>query len=120
MGKAKVIIGLALLSFACVAGWRVVSCELANASFQEDLQDLSAQGGARIGLLSASSEEDLRNTVIRKAGTHDIVLQPGQITVEKKGTPEYPFVYIAVDYKARVNLPGFSFELHFTPASKQM
>ena len=120
MGKTKVVIGLALLSFALIAGWQVVSCELANAAFQEDLQDLSAQGGARIGLLSASSEEDLRNTVIRKAGTHDIVLKPGQIIVEKQGPPEYPFVYIAADYKARVSLPGFSFELHFTPASKHM
>ena len=81
---------------------------------------LSAQGGARIGLLSASSEEDLRNTVIRKAGNHDIVLKPSQVIVEKQGTPEYPFVYIAADYKARVSLPGFSFELHFTPASKHM
>jgi hypothetical protein len=120
MGKGKVIVGVALVCFAIFAGWQVVSCELANAAFQEDLQDLSAQGGTRIGLLSASSEEDLRNTVIRKAGTHDIVLQPGQIIVEKQGTPEYPFVYIAADYKARVNLPGFSFELHFTPASKHM
>jgi len=120
MGKAKVIIGLALVSLGLMAGWQVVSCEIANLAFQEDLQDLSAQGGARIGLLSASSEEDLRNTVIRKAGTHDIVLQPGQITVDKRGTPEYPFVYIAVDYKALVKLPGYSFELHFTPASKKM
>src|SRR3954464_8049648 len=115
MGKGKVTVGVALLSFALVAGWQVVSCELANASFQEDLQDLSAQGGTRIGLLSASSEEELRNTIIRKAGTHDIVLHQSQITVDKRGTAEYPFVYIAVDYKARVNLlPGFSFELHFT------
>src|SRR3954469_17644776 len=113
MGKGKLIIGLAILCCALFAAWQVVSCELANAAFQEDLQDLSAQGGARIGLLSASSEEDLRNTVIRKAGTHDIVLQPGQITVDKRGTPEYPFVYIAVDYKARVKLPGYFFELHF-------
>src|SRR3954464_338003 len=108
MGKGKVIVGVALLSFALVAGWQVVSCELANASFQEDLQDLSAQGGARIGLLSASSEEELRSTIIRKAGTHDIVLHEDQITLEKRGTPEYPFVYIGVDYRARVTLlPGF-------------
>lgn len=121
MGKVKVIIGVALLSVALFAGWQVVSCELANAAFQEDLQDLSSQGGTRIGLLSASSEEDIRNTVVRKAQNHDIVIQPSQIIVDRRGTPEVPFVYLAVDYKARVNLlPGFSFEMHFTPATKQM
>ena len=121
MGKGKVIVGLVLLCFALVAGWQVVSCELANAAFQEDLQDLSAQGGTRIGLLSASSDEDIRNKVMQKANNHDILLQPTQITIERRGTPEVPFVYLAADYKARVNLLfGFSFELHFTPASKQM
>src|SRR3954469_16687631 len=105
MGKGKLIIGLAILCCALFAAWQVVSCELANAAFQERLQDLASQGVARIGLLSASSEEDIRNTVMRKAQNHDIVIQPSQITIEKRGTPEVPFVYLAVDYKAHVKLP---------------
>ena len=120
MTNSKVIIGVALISVALIAGWQVVSCELANQAFQEDLQDLAAQGGARIGLLAPSSEDDIRNTIIAKARTHNIVLQPSQITVEKKGTPEVPFVYVAVEYTARVNLAGLSFELHFSPASRKM
>lgn len=120
MGKTAVIIGVTLVALALIAGWQVVSCELANQAFQEDLQDVAAQGGARVGLLPPSSEEDIRNSIIQKAGTHGIVLQPGQITVEKKGTAEAPFFYVAVDYMACVDLAGLSFGLHFNPASRQM
>lgn len=120
MGKSKVILGLAVLALAGLAGWQIISCEVANLALQEDLQDLAAQGGAHIGLLSPSSEEDLRNAVIQKAKRYEILLEPSQITVQRKGSAEFAVVYLAADYKAPVHLLGFSFEMHFTPASKSL
>ena len=50
MGKVKLILGLAVLALAGVAGWRIASCELANIELREDMRDLAAQVGSRIGL----------------------------------------------------------------------
>ena len=117
MGKTKVILGLAVLALAAIAGWQIGSYEVANLALQGDLRDLAAQVGTRIGLDAQSTEEELRNAVIRKAQEHDIELEPGQVTARRTGTGTSSTVYLAADYKARVKLLGFSFTLHFTPSS---
>jgi hypothetical protein len=117
MGKAKLILGLAVLALALIAGWQIGACELANIELQSDLHDLSSQTGVRIGLNNLISDEELRNVVIRKAQAYDIELEPGQVTVQHPSAGTASDLYLAVDYKARVKLLGFSFFLHFTPAS---
>ncbi len=117
MGKGKLILGLAVLALAIIAGWQVVSCELANLGLREDMHDLAAQAGAYIGLVSFNSDEDFRKAVIRAAQSHDIQLEAEQVTVQRTGAVPNQSIYLAVDYKARVKLPGFSFALHFHPTS---
>ena len=117
MGKVKLILGLAVLALAIIAGWQVASFELANLELHEDLRDLAAQGGAKIGLLSFRTDEELRDAVIHEAKRHDIQLESTQVTVERTGTPPAQIIYLAADYKSRVKLPGFSFTLHFHPSS---
>ena len=119
MRKAALILGLAVLAVVVVAGWRIGSCVVANLELQGDLRDLAAQVGTRIGLDAESTEEELRIVVVRKAQQHDIQLDPGQVTVIRTGTGESSVVYLAADYKVRVNLLGYSFALHFTPSSKR-
>jgi len=117
MGRVKLILGLAVLALGIIAGWQIASCELANLEFHGELVDLAAQGGARIGLLSFNTDEELRDAVISKAKTHKIQLEPAQVTVERTGTGPTQIIYLAADYKTRVTLPGFSFTLHFHPSS---
>jgi hypothetical protein len=117
MGKAKLILGLAVLALAVLAGWQIASCEVGNFELHEDLRDLAAQGGARIGLAPPNTDKELRSEVIREAKDHQIQLEPKQVTVQRAGTAEAPIVYLAADYKVRVRLPGCSFTLHFTTSS---
>jgi hypothetical protein len=117
MGKAKLILGLAILGPAVVAGWQVVSCEIANLELQTDMRDIAAQVASRIGLEAPNSDEDLRNAVIHKAGEHGIQLEPAQVTVQQTGSGKTLAIYLAADYKARVSLLLYSFSLHFTPSS---
>jgi hypothetical protein len=117
MGKAKLILGLAILGLAVVAGWQIASCEIANLELQADMRDIAAQGGPRIGLEAPSSDEDLRNAVVHKAEEHDIQLEQAQVTVQRTGSGKTLAIYLAADYKARVNLLLYSFSLHFTPSS---
>ena len=117
MGKVKLLLGLAVLALAIIAGWQIASCELANLELHEDLRDLAAQAGARIGLLSFSTDEDLRDVVIRAAKRHEIQLEPERVTVQRTSTAGAPIIYLAADYKARVTLLGCSFTLRFNPSS---
>ena len=117
MGKAKLILGLGVLAMAVVAGWPIASCELANLELRGDLRDIAAQNAARIGMAPPSTDEDLRNTVVRAAKEHEIQLDPEQVILQRTGTAEAPFLYLAADYNVRVKLPGYSFTLHFTPSS---
>jgi hypothetical protein len=117
MGKVKLILGLAVLALAVIAGWQIASCELANLELHEDLHDLAAQAGVRIGLVSSSTDDELRDAVIHKAKSHEIQLEPEQVTVERTGTATAPVIVLMADYKVRVSLLGFSFTLHFHPSS---
>src|SRR3981189_2561222 len=98
MRKVKLILGWAALAFAGVAGWRIASCELANIELREDMRDLAAQVGTRIGLTPQSTDEDFRRAVIGKAQEHEIQLEPEQVTVERTGSDEAPVIYLAADY----------------------
>lgn len=117
MRKVKLILGLAVLVLAIIAGWQIASCELASLELHEDLRDLAAQTGAHIGLNSFNTDEDFRNAVIRAAKRHEIQLEPEQVTVQRTGTAQGPIIYLAADYNARVTLAGCSFTLHFRPSS---
>lgn len=61
MRKVTIIVGLAALVAAVVASWQIGSSELANIELQDDMRDIAAQTGSRIGLAQISSDEDLRN-----------------------------------------------------------
>jgi hypothetical protein len=116
--KAKLILGTAVLAFALIGAWQVVACEIANSELKEDLRDIAAQNSVRIGLAPPSTDEDLRSVVISKAKEHGIRLETKEITVQRAGTVEAPGINLAVDYRVPVNLPGFSFTLHFTPSAQ--
>jgi len=112
----KYIFGIAVVVAMVVVSWEILEPEITNIVFQDELHDLAAQAGARIGLSGPTSDEEIRNAVIRNALRHDISLDPRQVTV-RRGTQDAPALYLAVDYTVPVNLPGYSFSLHFTPTS---
>lgn len=86
---------------------------MSNYSFQDDLKNIAMTGGAN----PRETDQQLQEQVIRKAADHDIVLTPEQVTIQRISTPGLLAVYVAADYSVPVNLPGYSFTLHFTPSS---
>ena len=117
MTKIRIIVGLTVFALLASTGWQIAACELANAELKDDLKDVASMGGARIGLAAQQSDDDLRATVIRKAASHDIVLEPEQITVKRSGTAEAPVVFLAAKYRAQVWLPAISLVFHFSASS---
>jgi len=117
MRRIKFLLGTALVLLVLSIGWQIAAWELANMNLQEEIRDLASQAGAHVGFIPPSSEEDARQTVVRKAKEHGINLVPEQVTVVRKGSEDHSTFYIAVDYSVPVNLMLFTFRLHFTPST---
>ena len=113
MGMIKLIIGLVAIVGAIIACVQVAPPEMANLSFQEDLKEVAALGSSNAN----RTDDDLRLAVLNKAKAHEIALTPEQVTIQRMGSPGLAGVYVSVDYSVPVNLPGYSFVLHFTPNS---
>jgi hypothetical protein len=54
---------------------------------------------------------------MRKVKDQNLPIQPKQLTVQRINTPGMSALYIAADYTVPIDLPFYSFEMHFTPNS---
>lgn len=113
MGTLKALIGILAIVAIFYACWQIVPPELSNYSFQDDLRDIAMYAGSN----PHQTDQAMVDAVIQKAQTHQITLTAEQVTVQRIGTPGAPAVYVAADYSVPVQLPGYSFTLHFTPSS---
>jgi hypothetical protein len=107
----------AVLALLASTGWQIGACELARYELQDEGKDLASPNSSRIGLAPPSSDDDRHEAATGKARGHDGALDPSQVTVPRLGISGSQAVYVAVDYRARIALPGFVFTLHFNPAS---
>jgi hypothetical protein len=113
MGTVKALIGFLAIIGAIYAGFEIIPPELTNYSFTDDLRTEAMMGGANPHI----TDQELVNNVIKRAAEHQLVLKPENVTVQRIGSPGMNAVYLAADYSVPVNLPGYSFTLHFTPSS---
>jgi hypothetical protein len=113
MGTSKAIFGFLVIIGALYAGFQIIPPELTNYSFTDDLRNLAMVGGAN----PRTTDQELVDSIIKKAQEHQIALTPENVTVQRIGTPGVNAVYVAADYTVPVSLPGYSFKLHFTPSS---
>lgn len=113
MGTIKAIVGILVIVGCIYGGFQIIPPELGNYAFQDDLKNIAMVGGAN----PHQTDKDLMDAVIKKAKEHDIALTPEHVTVQRIGSPGAPAVYVAADYSVPVSLPGYSFELHFSPSS---
>jgi hypothetical protein len=113
MGTVKMILGIALIVAAIIVCIQVIPPEMTNFQFQDDLKEVAVVGGSNPN----KTDEDLRNAILLKAKMRELPLTPEQVSVQRIGQPGLAGVYLQVDYSVPVNLPGYSFTLHFTPNS---
>jgi len=113
MGTVKAIGGLLLIIAVIYSCFQIIPPELTNYSFQDDLRNIAMTGGAN----PHETDQELLDSVMKKALDHQIALAPEQVTIQRIGTPGAPAVYVGADYSVPVSLPGYSFTLHFTPSS---
>ncbi len=113
MGMIKALIGFLAIVGCIYAGFQIIPPELNNYAFNDDLRNIAMTGGAN----PHTTDQELVDTVLKKARERDIPLTPEHVTIQRIGTPGVLAVYVGADYSVPVNLPGYSFVLHFTPSS---
>lgn len=113
MATLKAIGGILAVIFVIYACFQIVPPLMANYSFQDDLRTVALMDSGNL----QKTDDDVRNDVLRKAREHELPIDPKQITVQRINTPGMTAVYVAADYTVTVNLPGYSFDMHFTPNS---
>lgn len=118
MGKIKFIVAFILFALFMSIAWQLAACELANYELRDDLKDIASMSGERIGMQAQSSDEELRDAVIRRAAGHDIQLVPDQILVRRSGTANNPKIFLAAKYRSRVVMPGVSLIFHLNATSR--
>lgn len=109
----KGLVGLLVIAIVVVALFQIGPPMMTNYSFQDDLKTVALMDGSNF----QKTDDDVRLDVLHKAQEHDLPIQARQITVQRINTPGLAAVYVAADYSITVNLPGYSFDMHFTPNS---
>jgi len=113
MGIIKAAVGFLAIAAVVLGLFQIAPPMLNNYSFQDDLKTVAMMDGAN----AQKTDDDVRNDVLRKAKERDLPIGAKQIIVQRIGTPGIAAVYVAADYSVTVNLPGYSFDMHFTPSS---
>ena len=113
MGTIKLLLGLLAIGGVVLGVFQVAPPIMGNYSFQDDLKTIALMDGGN----QQKTDEDVRNDVLRKAKEHELPIEPKQVTVQRLNTPGIAAVYVAADYAVTINLPGYSFDMHFTPNS---
>jgi hypothetical protein len=113
MATIKAVVGILVIVFAIYACFQIAPPMMANYSFRDDLRTVALMDSGSL----QKTEDDVREDVLKRAREHELPIDAKQITVQRINTPGVSAVYVAVDYSVPVNLPGYSFDLHFTPDS---
>jgi hypothetical protein len=113
MGTIKALSGFLAILFVVVGCFEVAPPMMANYSFEDDLRNVSLMDSGNF----QKTEDDVRSDVMRKVKDQNLPIQPKQLTVQRINTPGMSALYIAADYTVPINLPFYSFEMHFTPNS---
>ena len=113
MGTVKLLGGFLAIILVVYSCFQIAPPLLANYSFQDDLRTLALMDSGNL----QKTEDDIRSDVMRKVREHELPIEAKQITVQRINTPGMSAVYVAADYTVTVNLPGYSFDMHFTPDS---
>lgn len=123
MKKRARVIGLVILIIVVAAGWQIASAEISSIEFHDDLKYIAAQNSENIGIATPKTDDQVRDDVIASAAEDGIHLQPDQIqlqriTIVREYTTTITRFDLAVNYKTRVNLLLYSFDLHFNQQAR--
>jgi hypothetical protein len=113
MNTIKLMLVLGLLGAGVYVCAEIIPPYFANYQFQDTVEN-----EAKLDTYSTKSEDNIRETIFRKAQDLEIPITKDQIKVQRVGAQGTGSVYIGMEYTVHVDLPGYPMDLHFHPESK--
>ncbi len=111
MKTLKLLFSLGLIALIVYCGWQLVPPYFYSLQFQDAIDN-----EARISSYTNSrSEDDIKNSILKKAQDMDIPLTADGVHVQRAINNT---VTIEVHYTVHVDLPGYPLDLQFNAASK--
>ena len=104
-GKLKGLLLLLIIFGSVYTGWKIIPVYVNKYQLQDELDEL-----ARRASFTANTEEEIRQSVIRKAGSMEIPLREDQVAVTRMGDG----VGITVHYRVHVDLVVRPVDFDFT------
>ncbi len=109
MKQLKALFGLAVVVAAFYMAWTLIPIYYNNYSFQDEMDN-----EARMATYSQKSEQEVAEILAKKAKDLEIPVTPEMIHVQKNSSE----VTIWTEYTVSVQTPIKTFDLKFTPSSK--
>ncbi len=109
MKTIKALFGLFVVVAMFYLAWKVLPPYFSNYQFQDELENQ-----ARYFSYNVKTEQEMRDTIAKKAREYDIPLTSEQIKVERMGAE----LAISTNYTVHIDIPVYPFDLHFTAATK--
>ncbi len=108
MKTLRALFGILIVVAMVYSAYKLLPPYFNNYQFQDAMET-----EARVNSYTAKPDQDIRETIFKKAKEYDIPVTPEQINVLRNGAE----LQIWTDYSIHVDLPLYPVDLKFHPAS---
>jgi len=108
MGSVKMFLGIFVIVAGGYVAAKVIPPYFENYQFQDAIKDEATRDS-----YAAKSEDDIRDSVFKKAQDYDIPITKEGIHVERQGNQFSGTVLIRAPYVVHIDLPVYPLDLHF-------
>jgi hypothetical protein len=113
MGTIKMFLGIFVIVGGLYASIKVVPPYFANYQFQDAIKDEAVRDS-----YSPKSEDEIRQTIFKKAQELEIPLSLENNHVTRQGNQFSGTVIIHAAYMVHVDIPGYPMDLHFDASTE--
>ncbi|HEX6805099.1 MAG TPA: hypothetical protein VF133_15575 [Terriglobales bacterium] len=113
MGTIKMFLGIFMIVGGLYASIKIVPPYFENYQFQDAIKDEAVRDS-----YSPKSEDEIRDTIVKKAQEFDIPLAPENVHVTRQGNQFSGTVIIHAAYVVHVDMPGYPMDLHFDASTE--
>jgi len=108
MATLRLLVGILAIVAAVYLCATLIPPFFANYQFEDAIKT-----EAQMSTYSTKSEDQIRDTIFKKAQELEIPMQREQIKVQRSGLQGSGSVLIDANYSVHVDLPGYPLDLHF-------
>jgi hypothetical protein len=113
MGTIKMLVGVFIIVGGLYASIKIIPPYFENYQFQDAIKDEAVRDS-----YSQKTEDDIRQTIVKKAQEFDIPVTEDNVHVVRQGNQFSGTVIIHAAYVVHVDMPGYPLDLHFDASTE--